>query len=728
MRHSWLFLLALLLAFGAVAAIWTSIDRRPPEWDYANHLGRALECHRILAEPGHDRAREILEATAFYPPVTTCAAGLLYFLFPAVPFTAQAVMLGFLALGAVSIFLLGKRIFDAGAGLLAAFLLVTAPFVVFAATTFQLDLPLTGMVAVALYLLVRTETFSSNRWSFALGVGLALGMLTKPPFPVYVLPPLLWVGWRAWRDTRDRPTRERHMRLGRFLAALVIAGAVALPWYGPRLLGLPLQIMNRSFKNAALEQKPETLSVEGLLYYPATFPVQFGVLAALLFLWGLWTLRRDRACRAFLWTATLVPLLIFCSIQNKNLRYTLPILPAAALVAAAGARAVRPGLRQVITWACLGLGVLQVSMTTFGVPAPPTLPLSALPMVFIRPPERTSWPQHQILTDIARETGGRPATVAIVPNHPYFSTSNFRYDATQLRLPFDLTRGWTGPPFGIDFAVVKTGAQGPPWTAEKSERLTRALQGGDPYLAEVYPVVGRYPLPDGSVATLHRRRVPALVDWSPARVASRLTEAPAALLRENVRDPQGLRVTLEYQSEGILRGEIDQMRVTAERATVGELARSDRAPLTLDNIWVVVDGLVFNPRRLVETNELEVLDARALRIKRAEVTQADLDALIRGQPAGRGVTVRLGDEAADVLVTRAGPTIGARVHLTSGAGERPLALAVDHVRFANLPIPDLLADWIVRQFDPTLALRRLPARVTIAPIRIEPGRIVIGEP
>ncbi len=104
-----------------MVAIWTSIDRRPPEWDYANYLGRALQCYRILAEPRHDRAREILAATAFYPPVTTCAPGLLCFLFPVVPLTAQAVMLGFLALGVASVFLLGRRLLDTEAGLLAAF-------------------------------------------------------------------------------------------------------------------------------------------------------------------------------------------------------------------------------------------------------------------------------------------------------------------------------------------------------------------------------------------------------------------------------------------------------------------------------------------------------------------------------------------------------------------------------------------------------------------------------
>jgi Dolichyl-phosphate-mannose-protein mannosyltransferase len=722
-RRPWLLLVVLLVALGVVVAIWTSIDRRPPEWDYANHLGRALQCYRILAEPGHDRAREILEATAFYPPVTTCAAGLLYFLFPVVPLTAQAVMLGFLALGVVSVFLLGRRLLDTEAGLLAALLLATAPFVVFSLTNFQLDVPLTGVVALCLYLLARTEGFSSSARSVVLGLGLAIGMLTKPPFAIYLLPPLLWV---AWRTIRQHDDGERLARLGRLAAVLGIAAAVALPWYGPRLIGLPLQIMNRSFKQAALSQMPETFSSIALVYYPMTFPVQFGLLAVLLFLWGLWAVRRERAARAFLWMAALGPFFVFCLIQNKNLRYTLPILPAAALVAAAGARALRPSLGHGITWACVALGALQVSMTAFALPAPPTLPLSGLPMVFIRPPEPADWPQRRILADIERESGGQAVTVAIVPNHEYFSVSNFRYATARLRLPFRTIGGWSGPPFGVDFVVVKTGYQGPPWTAGKSERLTRAVEGGDPYLAEVFPVAGQYPLPDGGLGSLHRRRIPALAGWPPARVAARLAEAPAALLRANVRDPQGLRMTLDYRPEAILRGEVEQARLTADSATVGELERRGRSPLKLHDIRLVVEGLVFNPRRLVETGELEVLDARALRIEHAVVIQADLDEFLRGQPAGTGVEVGLGDGAANVRVSRLGPEIAARVHLVPSSADRPLALAVDRVRVARIPIPDILAEWIVRQFDPTLALRRLPALVTLPAVRIQPGRIEIG--
>ena len=38
-----------------------------------------------------------------------------------------------------------------------------------------------------------------------------------------------------------------------------------------------------------------------------------------------------------------------------------------------------------------------------------------------------------------------------------------------------MARGWAGPPLGIDFVILKTGSQGPSFTVEKAERLTRAF-------------------------------------------------------------------------------------------------------------------------------------------------------------------------------------------------------------------------------------------------------------
>src|SRR5512144_1195125 len=83
----WVALGALFLALVVLTAAWVSIDRRPPEWDHANHLERALQCHRHLALGQLGAA---LGDSAFYPPLVPCAAGLLYFALPIVPLTAQA--------------------------------------------------------------------------------------------------------------------------------------------------------------------------------------------------------------------------------------------------------------------------------------------------------------------------------------------------------------------------------------------------------------------------------------------------------------------------------------------------------------------------------------------------------------------------------------------------------------------------------------------------------------
>jgi 4-amino-4-deoxy-L-arabinose transferase-like glycosyltransferase len=714
----WLLLAALLVALGIVITIWLSIDRRPAEWDHANHLKRAVDCYRTLSEPGHDRLKEILETSSFYPPITPCAAGVLYFVFPIVPLTAQAVMLAFLALGVASTFALGRRLLDEPAGLLAAFLVGTAPFVVFSLTNFQLDLPLMAVVALSLYALVRTEEFSRPGWSVGAGLVLALGMLTKPPFAVYLLPPLVWTAWRAARA----PDRRR--RLALLLLALLIGGAVALPWYGPRLLGLPMQISERSFKQAAEEGKAEALTAEGLLFYPRTFPPQVGMLVGPLFLWGLVALRKERA-RVFLWLAALGPLVVFSLIQNKNLRYTLPILPAIALVAAAAVRSLAPAGRRIVGAACLIAGILQVSMTAFTLPMPPRVPGLLLPLVLPWPPDGADWQHARILNDLARESGGRPATVAVVPNDNFFSVSNFRYEAAVRQLPLRMTRPWADAPLDVDFALLKTGSQGPSFTVAKSEAINRAF-AQDRYLAEIFPVVSEYPLPDGSRGILRARRIPPLVGVPPEELARRLEASPGQLLAGNVRDPVGLRLRTDYRPDAIRQGQVDRVVIEADSAVVGELKRRDRAPLRIRDTRLEVEGLLMNPRRLLETGQLEVLDVKALRVRHLVVTEDDLREFLRGQrPAG--VSVRLGAGAADVQVDRVGPELYARVRLMSGTAASPFTLIADRVRVGRLPVPDALVDWIVRQFDPTLALRKLPIEVSLAPIRIEPGRIVIGE-
>src|SRR5204862_3949612 len=118
----------ILAALVALVVVWLALDRRPPEWDHANHLERAVICAQDLARG--DR-RAILERSSFYPPLVLCAAGLAYRLAPSDVAAAQSVILAFLGLGVGAVYLLARRFVGAAEGVVAALVFTTAPFVVF---------------------------------------------------------------------------------------------------------------------------------------------------------------------------------------------------------------------------------------------------------------------------------------------------------------------------------------------------------------------------------------------------------------------------------------------------------------------------------------------------------------------------------------------------------------------------------------------------------------------
>src|SRR5438045_2834694 len=128
----------------------------------APSVTRAGTCARGLAAGDW---RMILTRSSFYPPVVPCAAGVVYRLLPTDAAAAEIVMLLFLAAGMAATYALGRALAGGTAGVAAAWIFGTAPFVVFSALRFQLDLPLATLVVTSVLLLVRTDGFTRPGWS-----------------------------------------------------------------------------------------------------------------------------------------------------------------------------------------------------------------------------------------------------------------------------------------------------------------------------------------------------------------------------------------------------------------------------------------------------------------------------------------------------------------------------------------------------------------------------------
>src|SRR5213078_947726 len=139
-------------------------------------------------------------------------------------------------------------------------------------------------------------------------------------------------------------------------------------------------------------------------------------------------------------------------------------------------------------------------------------------------------------------------------NDNLFSASNFRYYALRDGLRLKVGRAWEGEPVGIEYMILKSGDQGPSWTAERPRRIAERL-AHDPHLARVFPVIGEFPLPDGSTATVRARRADAGPPVRSAAMARAVERAIRARLGEVARDVVGLEIRLTYD-DAILRGRI----------------------------------------------------------------------------------------------------------------------------------------------------------------------------
>lgn len=699
LRH-WVPVGAVFLALTVVVSVWTAIDRRPPEWDHANHLERAVLCARDL-RTGDVRA--ILERSSFYPPLVLCLAGAASMAMP-MEAAAALTMTAFLGLGMAAVYVLGRSVAGGPAGVAAALLFATAPFVVFSSLRFQLDLPLAAMVTLGLVSLRATEDFTRPGKALVFGLVCGLGMLTKPTFALYIVAPAALLLARS----------RRHGVAGAALAVLV-AGGLSLPWFGPRLFGLGAQLDARAFAQAAESGHPDALSLAALAFYPRMLGYQVGLGAAVFIVAGLVVAAVRR--QWFLLGAVAAPFLVVELIRNKNLRYTLPLLGAAAVLGALGLGALPGRARRVAGGVLVVLGLVQVSAVAAGVPRNFRLPWIDERWVPASPPARAEWPHHEILGLIERDRAGTPATVSVVPNFGRFSVSNFRYYAVRDGLNLRFVRAWDDPPLGIEYMVFKTGDVGPAWTAEKSRRAAARL-AGDPHLARAFPVIGEWPLPDGSIATVRARRVPAVTGTTPPAVAAAIEAGLRRRLHEVARDVEGLEVRLLHD-EGILSGRIRRAEIRTASATLAEYARPGAARLRVRDLSVTLDDLLVNPWSALADGRFDPLDAGRVGLERATVTLPDLQAFVAGLKRFQRSTVSADGDTLAITVRRAGPDVSARVRLLP-ATDRPIVLEAERVRVGGVPVPGALVNWVIRTVDP------FPRMASRLPFPVEVGSVTVN--
>jgi 4-amino-4-deoxy-L-arabinose transferase-like glycosyltransferase len=346
------------LIFSGSTIVWTLHDKTPPPWDPSDHLITAYDYYRPLAHGQVSQfGREFFFGTHYYAPLIHIVGSFFFLIFGASRLSGVAVNIVALGILLASTWWLGNSLYSAGgvgitkssagigpaapadyrngnsprltAGAIAAVFVACYHFPAWLLHDAFLDYPLMAIVAASFALLIKAGDFHVRRDAVLFGIAAGLGLLAKQTFPFFFILPAVYLVARAML-TRDAKA------LTNLALAGLIAFAIAAVWYGPHFKDV-ISIY-RANQLAAIDENEAPLFsfMSNVVYLHGLISFQVQAVFGILFIVGLlFSLARWRrqSIMLYLWIASGIG--SFTCIANKDLRYTVPILPAVALISVA---------------------------------------------------------------------------------------------------------------------------------------------------------------------------------------------------------------------------------------------------------------------------------------------------------------------------------------------------------------------------------------------------------
>lgn len=507
-------LLTSLLLFHTIANyIWLRKDTVPLAWDQTTHLILSLKYLNVLTS-GLD-IQKIIGISNLYPPFFHISTSPFYLLFGTSSDVACMSILAFLGILIFSVYGIGKHMYNRNTGLLSAFLVSMYPMIFGPSREYLIDVPLVAMVSLSVYLLLRTEEFKNTKCSLLFGLSLGLGMLTKWSFIFFIIGPFLY---EISKSLTSKNLMERKETIN-IILAITLGILVASIWYFPNIIQLCIQLSYYSSYQGSIEGDPAIFSLNSILYYPFMLIYHTFLPFVLLFLVGLAYLippNENRKRILILWIA--LPYLIFTLILNKDLRYTIPYLPAVAIISSFWIFRMKNKIRNAIIVLILIIASIQFVMITNDqtlIHSNNTVKILFYPFefpwegsIFMHTPMEQDWKIEDILYYMNED--GYQRVVGVVPGTPRFNPQNFEY--YKLRENLSLRIEYLSDHKRIaeyDFIVTKSGLQGlsahDPLLREKN-KIIDILENQSEDINATFKLVKDYELPDGSIARIYERK------------------------------------------------------------------------------------------------------------------------------------------------------------------------------------------------------------------------------
>ncbi len=347
LRRRWplLGLLALMLYSSAAHVATVQRDTAPPYVDSAGYFREIVYWHSLMRDGRWAKLAERLERQDARPPLSRLITAAIVTVAGdrSLRMVRQSQLFYLLMLLACT-YGIGVRLTGRGAsGLLACVLLAAYPHVFGLNRLIWMDPPMAAFIALSVLVLLWTGGLRRPWRCALLGLTLGLGMLTRPTFVVFVGGPVAYLAAESWLvarrlDPAQRWARRRQLLRGMSLT-MAVALLVALPWY----LHMSRALMGNLHFNAGMQELPGrsvTTLKSATIYLEYLHRNQIGkwllvplAVAAVPFL-----RHASWRARGVLGLWFLLPFLfhtfVITGVQWN--RFTMPYLPALALISAVG--------------------------------------------------------------------------------------------------------------------------------------------------------------------------------------------------------------------------------------------------------------------------------------------------------------------------------------------------------------------------------------------------------
>lgn len=371
--------LAVIILFHIINTfIWLKIDKSYLKLDAWGHYRYSLEVFEFLKGLFRGAPLASIEPMKWHGFLVGFTTAPLYFIFGQAQDTAVMISsVIFLTIAVLATYGIAKKLLNKQAGLLAAFILTVYPLFFNNLRIYMLDLALTGMVALSLYLLIACDNFSNTKKSLLLGLSLGLGFLVKFNYAAFIIGPLMLTAYRAFIK-RTGPFRDARRN---FLYLTALTMLLILGFYLARATDMLNRITQASYLDMLKGRDFShlaSLKTSWLLKYAEIFIGEgMSFFLFLAFIAGLiFFIRLKLRNRWIIYLAALIPLFIqilfFLIPPECMVRYCLPLLPMTAIISAVGISSIKnPNFKKIIIALLIPLSLVQFFAVSYGLPQLP---------------------------------------------------------------------------------------------------------------------------------------------------------------------------------------------------------------------------------------------------------------------------------------------------------------------------------------------------------------------